>query len=89
MSFAPLGEHLLHFMEKNTMFELKNRTIKLSVRHMVEFLFRKGDIRSGKGAVQSELPPILNYRPVVRIFQWLIVAVMIQISIIHLLFTVG
>ncbi len=54
MSFAPLGEHLLHFMEKNTMFELKNHTIKLSVRHMVEFLFRKGDIRSGKGAVQSE-----------------------------------
>lgn len=36
------------------MFELKNHTIKISVRHLVEFLFRKGDIRSGKGAVQSE-----------------------------------
>ena len=36
------------------MFELKENTIKISVRHLVEFLFRKGDIRSGKGAVQSE-----------------------------------
>ena len=53
LSFAPLGEHLLHFMEK-FMFELKNNTIKISVRHLVEFLFRSGDIRSGQGAVQSE-----------------------------------
>ena len=36
------------------MFELKNNTIKISVRHLVEFIFRKGDIRSGQGAVQSE-----------------------------------
>ena len=36
------------------MFELKNNTIKISVRHLVEFLFRRGDIRSGQGAVQSE-----------------------------------
>ncbi len=36
------------------MFELKNNKIKISVRHLVEFLFRKGDIRSGQGAVQSE-----------------------------------
>ena len=36
------------------MFELKNNIIKISVRHLVEFLFRKGDIRSGQGAVQSE-----------------------------------
>ena len=54
LSFAPLGEHLLHFMEKMMMFELKNNTIKISIRHLVEFLFRKGDIRSGQGAVQSE-----------------------------------
>ncbi|MBE5955893.1 MAG: ATP-dependent DNA helicase [Lachnospiraceae bacterium] len=36
------------------MFELKNNVIRISVRHLVEFLFRKGDIRSGQGAVQSE-----------------------------------
>ena len=36
------------------MFELKNNTIKISVRHLVEFLFRRGDIKSGQGAVQSE-----------------------------------
>lgn len=42
------------FGKGNIMFELKDNQIKISVRHLVEFLFRNGDIRTGQGIVQSE-----------------------------------
>ena len=40
--------------EGEIMFELKNNKMKISVRQLVEFLFRKGDIHTGEGTVQSE-----------------------------------
>lgn len=36
------------------MFELKNNTIKTSVRNLVEFVFRRGDIVTGKSPIASE-----------------------------------
>lgn len=36
------------------MFELKNNTIKTSVRNLVEFIFRRGDIVTGRSPIASE-----------------------------------